>query len=237
MKKFIYFNALYITALPTIAFANTVNFSQFIPKKFNLLEHHCQADLNKDDKKDCVLIIKDTKKSGWVNDPFKGMIDRNRRGIIILFKTDNGYQKILENKTLFASENEDGGVYFTPELYIETKNNKLLLKYGHGRYGHWSYTFDYRTINGKQDFYLIGYDLSSNMGPYVNYTYSVNFLTHKFRHQMNIDQERISEIPKLKTTWYDLPKQDLIKLSQIADLDELGYNLDKQLYELSDDNE
>lgn len=97
---------LSIGLISSATFANNGKFNQFVPQGFNLLETHCQADFNKDGKKDCVLLIKDTKKSAWENSVHGKLVDRNRRGIVILFKTQNGYQKIVENKALFASENE-----------------------------------------------------------------------------------------------------------------------------------
>lgn len=56
---------LSIGLISSATFANNGKFNQFVPQGFNLLETHCQADFNKDGKKDCVLLIKDTKKSAW----------------------------------------------------------------------------------------------------------------------------------------------------------------------------
>ena len=232
MKKYL----LLLPIISTTAFAND-NLNSFIPKNFRLIESYCQADFNKDGQKDCVLLIKDTKKSAWETTIGDKKVDRNRRGLIILFKNQNGYQKVLENKALFASENEDGGVYHAPILNIETKNNKLAFYYEHGRYGGWTYLFDYRTIDNKTDFYLIGYDLNSNHGPYINYTQSVNFLTGKYRHQENLDKERKTETPKFKTTWYDLPKNSVVKLKDIEDIDGFGYELDSLLYQIGNPND
>lgn len=228
---------LSIGLISSATFANNGKFNQFVPQGFNLLETHCQADFNKDGKKDCVLLIKDTKKSAWENNVHDKLVDRNRRGIVILFKTQNGYQKIVENKALFASENEDGGVYFAPELEIEAKGNKLKFYYGHGRYGSWTYAFDYRTIDNNKNFYLIGYDLNSNHGPYINYTQSVNFLTGKYRHQENMDRERETETPRFKTTWYDLPKNPIVRLKDIEDIDSFGSELETLLYQIGNPNE
>lgn len=232
MKKYL----LLLPIISTTAFAND-NLNSFIPKNFRLIESYCQADFNKDGQKDCVLLIKDTKKSAWETNTMGKLVDRNRRGIVILFKTQNGYQKILENKALFASENEEGGVYYAPELEIETRGNKLRFNYEHGRYGSWTYLFDYRTIDNKTDFYLIGYDLNSNHGPYINYTQSVNFLTGKYRHQENLDKERKTETPKFKTTWYDLPKNPVVKLKDIEDIDGFGYELESLLYQIGNPND
>ena len=87
----------------------------FIPEGFVLFSE-TKGDLNKDGKEDLVLVIKATDKSRFVQDEYAGELDRNRRGIRILFQTDNGYELALANDTCFSSEQEDGGVYFPPEL-------------------------------------------------------------------------------------------------------------------------
>ncbi|GHU45267.1 hypothetical protein AGMMS50289_16060 [Betaproteobacteria bacterium] len=74
--------------------------------------------MNKDNQEDYVLIIKGTDKINFVNDERRGQLDRNRRGIIIAFKNQNQYELALENRDCFSSENEDGGVYYPPELLI-----------------------------------------------------------------------------------------------------------------------
>lgn len=220
-------------------FAKNPNFQSFIPKKFNLLESQCHSDFNQDGQKDCVLIIQATQKSAWKTNFAGDKVNRNRRGIVILFKTPHSYQKVLENQSLFASENEDGGIYFAPELMVESQKNQLIFRYGHGRYGHWSYTFDYRKINQNQkskDFYLIGFDVASHRGAKIEYTQSVNFLTQKFRHQINLNENDNGENPKLKTTWYTLPKQPLYRLAKIQDIDQLGMTLNEQLYSFQKKN-
>ena len=234
MKKFL-ISLIAIVTLPCTAWADDA-VNQFIPKGFNLLETHCQADFNKDGKKDCVLLIKDTKKSAWQMSSTDKLVDRNRRGIVILFKTKQGYKKVLENKAIFASENEEGGVYFAPELEIIAKNHQLKFSYNHGRYGTWDYTFDYRTIDGVRDFYWIGYDASSDIGPYAYFTQSVNFLTHKYRYQKNLAKDETTE-PKFKSTWFNLPKKPILRLAEIADIDEAGISLASQLYEVAKPDE
>lgn len=207
-------------------------FESFVPTGFVLQGQQCDWDFNQDGKSDCVLLIKNTQKSAWEEDERNPnqMVDRNRRGIIILLQADTGYQKVLENRAIFASENEYGGVYFAPELDITGKGKKLILHYGHGRYGFWSYSFDYRKVNGKPDFYLIGYDSSYNRGPYVESTVSINFLTHKIRYQKNQETDWDSDTPRFKTIWRDFAKQPLIKLSDIDDIENIDLqNADKAL--------
>ena len=194
--------------------------SDFIPKGYTEFKKY-SGDLNKDGLEDCVLIIKKTDSANVVMNRFDKKVDRNRRGIIVLFKNANGYELADKNLECFSSENEDGGVYFAPELWIEIKDNKLYIHYGHGRYGYWKYTFRFQ----KSNFELIGYDSSSNRGPVTNRETSINFLTKKklIKENTNENAEGGDEI--FKENWYDIEIDNLIKLSEIKDFDELDmYN-------------
>ena len=144
----------------------------FIPKGYKLFDK-VYGDLNKDGLRDCVLIIKATRKDSFVNDRDGHKVDRNRRGIIILFTHGNGYKLALKNESCFSSENEDGGCYDPPELNVSIKDSKLYLYYYRGRYGHRENCFRYQ----NSDFILIGYEASSDRGPDALFKTSINFLT------------------------------------------------------------
>lgn len=194
--------------------------SDFIPKGYAEFEKYF-GDLNKDGLDDCVLIIKKTDTANIVTNRFDKKVDRNRRGIVVLFKKEKGYELADKNYSCFSSENEDGGVYFPPELWIKIENEKLYIHYGHGRYGYWEYTFRYQNSN----FELIGYDSSSNNGPETNTETSINFLTKKklIKEHSNENVEDGDET--LKETWSKIKIENLIKLSEIKDFDELDmYN-------------
>lgn len=194
--------------------------SDFIPKGFTEFEKYF-GDLNKDSLEDCVLIIKKTDTANIVTNRFDKKVDINRRGIIVLFKKEKSYQLADKNYNCFLSENEDGGVYFPPELWIDIKNGKLYIHYDHGRYGYWEYTFRFQNSN----FELIGFDSSSNRGPVTLTETSINFLTKKklVKENTNEDAERGEE--SFKETWSTIKIENLIKLSEIKDFDELDiYN-------------
>lgn len=194
--------------------------SDFIPKGYAEFKKY-SGDLNKDGLEDCVLIIKKTDSTNFVMNRFDKKVDRNRRGIIVLFKNANGYELANKNLECFSSENEDGGVYFAPELWIEIKDNKLYIHYGHGRYGYWKYTFRFQ----KSNFELIGYDSSSNRGPVTNRETSINFLTKKKLTKENTNENAEGGDEIFKENWYDIEIDNLIKLSEIKDFDELDmYN-------------
>jgi len=204
------------------------NLTEFIPKRYVIHKYEggtfsggwdeIKGDLNNDGFEDVVLIIKGIDKSKIIKDDNGSELDRNRRGIIVLFNKGDCYELATKNYDCFSSENEDGGVYIAPELDVEIKKGKLYLEYGHGRYGNWSYTFRYQ--NGGME--LIGYDLYSSRGPVPQYEVSINFLTQKklTRDNLNKDDDDDSNV-KYKETWEKITIKKLIKLSEIKDFDEL----------------
>ena len=134
-----------------------------------------------------------------------------------MFKNENGYQKATENRNCFSSENEDGGVYFPPELYFDVKRGNLIIHYAHGRYGFWNYTFRYQESNFK----LIGYDSSNNFGPIINSETSINFLTKKKLYRENTNHEAEGEDEVFKETWSKIKIDKLLNLSEIKNFEDL----------------
>lgn len=191
--------------------------STFLPKGYVIFET-ISGDLNNDSIADCILIIKGTDKSKIIEDEYRGILDRNRRGIVVLFRKNDHYELAVKNYDCFSSEYEDGGAYYAPELFIEINGGNLYIQYDHGRYGYWSYTFKYC----HSDFELIGYESSENRGPIINYETSINFLTKKKQTKENInnnpEQESGDEI--FKEIWKDIKVDKLVKLSKIKDFDE-----------------
>lgn len=191
--------------------------AQLIPST-HVLSESIQGDLNGDKINDYVLIIKGTKKNAIIKNTSNEILDRNRRGIIILLSNNNGHQVSLRNTECFSSENEDGGVYYPPELLVEIKNGNLKINYLHGKYGYWSYTFRFQ----KSHFELIGFDSSENRGPVVLRTTSINFSTKKVQTKENVNQNSEKEgDERFKTIWKNFPSMKAIKLSEISDFDNL----------------
>lgn len=215
-------NVLIIIAIlyTTILFGQTKQGkepSDFLPEGYVIVER-INGDLNKDRLVDCILIIKGTDKSKIIKDEYRGELERNRRGIIVLFNKKGHYELAVKNYDCFSSENEDGGVYFAPELSIEIKKGNLNILYGHGRYGSWSYTFRFQNY----DFELTGYDLRDNRSPIVNKTVSINFLTKKKQTNENINQNaEVDGDEVYKETWEKIRVEKLLKLSEIKDFDDL----------------
>ena len=82
--------------------ADQKRITDFIPKGYKIFEK-ISGDLNKDGLDDCVLIIKATRKDGFVKNSFDKVVDRNRRGIIILFTEKDGYKLASKNYNCFSS--------------------------------------------------------------------------------------------------------------------------------------
>jgi hypothetical protein len=144
------------------------------------------------------------------------LVDRNRRGIIVLFKKDNQYEQVLKNLNCFSSENEDGGVYYAPELWLEIGKGNLYVNYAHGRYGYWKYTFRYR----KDDFYLIGYD-NSEGGEVIDKETSINFLSKKKQVKVNTNSSAEGGDEEFTETWTNITVNKLLKLREIKDFENL----------------
>jgi hypothetical protein len=232
MKKLLTFLFLTLTITVFGQVEQNKNPSDFIPKGYVIHKYEggissgswdeIKGDLNKDGLEDIVLIIKGTDKSKIIKDEYRGELDRNRRGIIVLLNKGAFYELATKNYDCFSSENEDGGVYFAPELYVEVKNGKLYVNYGHGRYGYWSYTFKYQ--NGDME--LIGYDLYSSRGPVPQYEVSINFLTKKKLTRDNLNKNEDGDnysTDNFKETWEPIKVKKRIKLSDIKDFDEFEF--------------
>lgn len=188
----------------------------FIPSGYTVFEK-AVGDLNKDNQDDYVFVIKGTDKSNFVHDEQRGELDRNRRGIIVVFRNENKYNLIAENIDCFSSENEDGGVYFSPELDVSITKGKLDIGYSHGRYGFWSYTFRFQ--HSKLE--LIGYDNSEDRGPVIERVTSINFSTNKMLIKENTNFNAEGGDEQFKETWTKIRRDKLIDLEEIKDFDEL----------------
>ena len=194
--------------------------SNFVPKGF-VISERINGDLNKDGIADCVLIIQGTDKKKIITDENSEKVDRNRRGIIILFNKNHHYELATKNYDCFSSANEDGGVYFAPELSIDIIKGNLCIHYGHGRYGFCRYTFRFQ----DSDFKLIGYDSSDDSGPVVNRETSINFLSKKKQIKENTNQNATEEGDEIfKETWAKIQINKLVKLSDIKDFDKLDFD-------------
>jgi hypothetical protein len=213
MKTNLFIALLFLSAVAIAQPSTKKNPNDFIPVGFVLVSS-VEGDLNKDGVADKVLLIKGTDKGAYEKNEFGEMVDRNRRGIIVLFKKDNQYQIVLKNLNCFSSENEDGGVYYAPELSLEINKGNLYIHYAHGRYGYWKYTFRYR----NSDFYLIGYD-SSEGGEVVEKETSINFISKKKQEKVNTNESAEGGDEEFRETWTNITVTKLLKLRDIKDFE------------------
>jgi len=130
------------------------------------------------------------------------------------------YELALKNIDCFASENEDGGVYFAPELSLEINKGNLYVNYGHGRYGYWKYTFRYR----NSDFYLIGYD-NVEGGAVIERETSINFLSKKKQVKVNTNENAQGGDEVFKETWTNITVTKLLKLREIKDFNNVNFGI------------
>ena len=195
-----------------------IKFKDFIPQNYFYI-YSVYGDLNKDNIEDCIIIIKGTQKDKLEKNRSEEIVDRNRRGLIVLLGTNNGFEKIVENNDCFSSENEDGGVYYAPELEISIAKGNLQVDYNHGRYGTWWYTFRYNNKN----FELIGFDREELRGPITESETSINFLTNTKIYKENTNENTEEEGQEVfKTTKSKIKTTSLLKLTEIEDFDGLN---------------
>lgn len=213
MKTNFTFALLLLSSLAMAQPTNKKNPNVFIPAGFELVSA-VEGDLNKDGVADKVLLIKGTDKGAYEKNEFSELVDRNRRGLVVLFKKGEQYELVLKNANCFSSENEDGGVYYAPELSLEIAKGNLYIHYAHGRYGYWKYTFRYR----NSDFYLIGYD-SSEGGAVVENETSINFLSKKKQVKVNTNENAEGGDEVFTETWTNITVNKLLKLRDIKDFE------------------
>lgn len=202
------------------AFENTSgnrdSLSSFLPKGYIIVDT-IYGDLNNDGLNDCVLIIKGTNKDKIITNEFGEKMDRNRRGIIILFNKNRHYIVAAKNYNCLPSKDEYSGVYMPPELWVYVKKENLYIHFGDGRYGYWEYTFRFQ----NSAFELIKFFRSDDSGPVVNRETSINFLTKKEIEKVNENEnaEGGDEIFDKKSKIIQVKR--LIKLSEIKDFNNL----------------
>jgi hypothetical protein len=197
--------------------------ASLVPSGF-VVTGEIRGDLNRDNQEDRVLIVKATRKEDFFKHDQRGLLDRNRRGIIIALGNRGGHDVVLSNLDCFSSENEDGGVYFAPELSVEIRRGSLVVHYAHGRYGYWAYTFRYQ----GGDFELIGFDRSENRGPVTERSVSMNFMTRKIRIRQQVDTDADgTRGERFRETWQSFALPERILLRAIRDFE--AFDIDRML--------
>ena len=163
-----------------------------LPKQTALYDA-IKGDLNKDGIEDVVVVTQETFKEKFMpfsdgcdestkDDKWCQIVNKNRRGIVILLSNGDKYEAVVTKRDIFESPNEDGGAYFPPELAVEIKNSELKFFYSYGKYGYWEYVF---ALDGK-DFKLVRYFSSVNNGPKPEHIVKMDFINHRLEKSANL---------------------------------------------------
>lgn len=192
---------------------------RYIPEGY-LLHDTFYGDLNEDGLKEVVLLIKATDTSKIVANRFHKIVDRNRRGIVVLFKTSKGYKLVAQNNECFESENEEGYGYYPPQLKVEIENTQLLIQYKHGKYGYWTYTFMYI----EEALRLTRYDRTSAVGPTIVTELAIDFIKNEKRSWSNMIPYEEGNNPNLREEVTKIEAQPLMKLQEVKAFEDLYYN-------------
>jgi len=133
-----------------------------------ILESQYKGDLNKDKLEDIVLVLRNTDGKNFVKQEGLGAdtLDLNPRRLIILFKTEKGYKKVLSTDKFLPPVNSEINPCLEDPLSeggIEIKNGALKIRHHYWlSCGSWyvtDYEYTFRYQNNK--FELIGLDISS----------------------------------------------------------------------------
>lgn len=191
--------------------------SGFIPKDFVLYEE-LFGDLNNDGLEDCVLIIKGTDKEKILVEENAVNLNRNRRGILVLFKNEKGYELVLKNYDCFSSESEEGSAYFDPELKVSIKKGNLEIAFSHGKHGFWTYNFQHK----NDDFELIKYNVTASNGNVIKSETTIDYLSKKKTIKTNTNKKNENGEEVFKEKVENIVIKKIVKLSEIKDFDELN---------------
>ena len=180
-----------------------------------------KGDLNKDGIDDVAVVTQETFKEKFMpfsdgcdestkDDKWCQIVNKNRRGVVILLSNGDKYEAVVTKRDIFESPNEDGGAYFPPELVVEIKNSELKFFYSYGKYGYWEYVF---ALDGK-DFKLVRYFSSDNNGPKPEHIVQMDFINHMLEksanllYQGNEEYKRYEECIEKYKSLYDVQEED-----------------------------
>lgn len=191
-----------------------------LPKQTELYDA-IKGDLNKDGIEDVAVVTQETFKDKFLpfsegcdestkDDKWCQIVNKNRRGIVILLSNGDKYEAVVTKRDIFESPNEDGGAYFPPELAVEIKNSELKFFYSYGKYGYWEYVF---ALYGK-DFRLVKYLSNVNNGPVPEYIVQMDFVNHRLYKSVNLlypgnkEYKRYEECIEKYKSLYDVQEED-----------------------------
>lgn len=193
--------------------------ARFIPNGYKLIKK-IYGDLNKDGYRDCVLLIKATRKDHIKTDSDGNVIDRNRKGLVVLFYKKGTYQLASKNLNFLMPDKgyKDGNP--SDSLSVNIRDGKLYIFYNEKDIGDKSFCFRYQGT----DLVLIGADFSFTYGEELPLTIeSYNFLTRVSSHENQIANFHEDVDATYEWEAGRLKKKPLIKLSEIYALEDLSF--------------
>lgn len=201
---------------------NAPTVAGFCPKNWKIIVQD-SGDLNKDGLIDQALIIENTDPKSIVKNDRLGesKLNLNPRWLLVLFKTDTGYQLAGLNKTLVPTEGDPESPCLTDPL---EETEKKLIKNGLLRlsFHYWlscgSYEVtdhDYIFRYQHAQFEMIGLDFSSfSRSTGEMFSTSINFSTGKRSVTVGGNMFK-PEIDKPKTSWSTIKHKVSRPLAQI----------------------
>ncbi|MCR5697336.1 MAG: hypothetical protein K6G73_10235 [Marinilabiliaceae bacterium] len=180
------------------------------------------CDVNEDGLTDYLLSIQGTDPDGWGPYQYKedSLVNKNARGFILVINKGDYFETDIRNNSCFPSDNEDGGVYFPPDLEISSAKNSLTVRYWHGRYGSWGYEFLYQNGN----YVLISYSRSYSNGPLLEKSQYFDLVNnklsiYKLQNDKYIDDREEVGDDKYMTIYYRLDETKPILITDIVNID------------------
>ncbi len=151
------------TLAKTLKCRNVKDFKKLVKKPYAYDRIWGECDVNEDGLTDYIIGFKDTQAGNWVPSQWKedSLVDQNPRGIMLVINRGKYFETDVRNNSCFTSDSEYGGVYFAPELEFSSKGKQISIFYGHGRYGNWSYEFEYE----DGDFVMTRFNIYEAYGP------------------------------------------------------------------------
>lgn len=207
------------TVKPCNIYVEQQRIARFIPNGYKLIKK-IYGDLNKDGYRDCVLLIKATRKDHIKTDSDGNVIDRNRKGLVVLFYKKGTYQLASKNLNFLMPDKgyKDGNP--SDSLSVNIRDGKLYIFYNEKDIGDKSFCFRYQGT----DLVLIGADFSFTYGEELPLTIeSYNFLTRVSSHENQIANFHEDVDATYEWEAGRLKKKPLIKLSEIYALEDLSF--------------
>lgn len=226
--------ALLLLTLPFAAMAQTDNaIAPFVPAGWKVIATE-KGDLNKDGTDDMALVIENTDKAKFVQNPDKGfepeVFNTNPRQLLVLFKDKSGNYTLADKNEGFIPPQHNPDMPCLQDPFLDS--GEMLIKKGvlsitlqtFESCGAWAmsnvtYTFRYQ----EGSFKLIGFDLDEgNRVSGELFATSINFLTGK---KSATEGENLFEDnpSNPKTTWENINITKLLTLSELKYETEMNY--------------